>query len=326
MSEEKVKITIIGAGPGGVAAGVEAKVANIEPVTILEKAKTPFNTIETFYHKGKRVDPVYRKVKVDPIGTLFFDTETKEQFLERMHNIINEYKLDIRTQNEVQKVISESNVFKVITSTGLTLISPIVIVAIGVFGKPVKPHYPIPKEVKDRVHFRVSKSPPTGEKILVVGGGDSAAEVACFLADRENDVTLSYRRDKFFRMNDVNLKAVYDRVDANKLKLKMPSDIIELRPHEDGVEVVFKDNGLEVFDSIYYCLGGITPQGFLEDIGVELDGKKPKVDKYGETNIERLFLVGDIKEGKGSIMAAFNSAKIAIDRIKEKYKELVYEN
>ncbi len=324
MSGEKTKITIIGAGPGGIAAGVESKVAGIEPVVILEKAKTPLNTIETLYHKGKRVDPVYRKVKVDPIGTLSFNTESKEEFLARMYNIIDKYNLDIRTQNEVQKVIRDSEDFKIITSSGLTLISPIVIIAIGVFGKPVKPHYPIPKEVKDKIHFRVSKTPPTNEKILVVGGGDSAAEVACFLADKGNDVTLSYRREKFFRMNDVNLKSIYDRVDANKLKLKMLSDITELKPAESRVEVVFKDNTSEVFDSIYYCLGGITPQGFLEDIGVELDGKKPKVDEYGETNIERLFLVGDIKEGKGSIMAAFNSAKKTIDRIKEKYKNWIH--
>ena len=64
-----------------------------------------------------------------------------------------------------------------------------------------------------------------------------------------------------------------------------------------------------VFDIISYCLGGSSPQAFLQSIGSELEGKNPKVSEDGETNIKGLFLVGDLVAKKGTIMGAFNSAK-----------------
>lgn len=323
MGEEIAKIVIIGAGPAGIAAAVEAKAADIDPVIVLEKAKHYCDTVVSLYHKGKRVDPVYRKMKIDPIGIMSFDTESREEFLSRIDSIVKEYSLDIRTGHEVLKVQHSDGLFTTITSSGVKIVSPIVIVAIGVFGKPVRPSYPIPREIRDKVHFRVSKNPPEGLKIMVVGGGDSAAEVACFLSEK-NSVTLCYRQEKFFRMNDINLKAINSRVEQGKITLKMPVDIEEIRPSGQKIEVIFKDQPSEEYDSIYYCLGGSTPQGFLEDIGVELDGRLPKVDKFGETNIKGLFLAGDVAAGKGSIMAAFNSARRSIDRIREKYKDLVY--
>ncbi|MCK7520694.1 MAG: NAD(P)-binding domain-containing protein [Ignavibacteriales bacterium] len=44
------------------------------------------------------------------------------------------------------------------------------------------------------------------QKILVVGGGDSAIESALLLADENNKVTLSYRSDSFSRLKPKNLE------------------------------------------------------------------------------------------------------------------------
>ena len=47
------------------------------------------------------------------------------------------------------------------------------------------------------------------------------------------------------------------------------------------------------------------------------------MDLLGETNVEQLFLAGDLVVDKGTIMAAFNSGKTVIDRIAAKYADLV---
>lgn len=319
---EKAKVVIVGAGPAGIATAVEAKEAGIAPVMVLEKKGHACDTIVSLYHEGKRVDPVYRKVKIASIGKLSFDTETREAFLKRIKRIVAEYELDIRYWNEVQKVVAHEDRFHIQTSGGLEIAAPIVVIAIGVFGKPIKPSYAIPKEVRDKVYFSLPKEPPKDQKILVVGGGDSAAEYACFLSC-DNEVILSYRKPEFFRINETNLCNLKDRTCEGNITLKMSSDIEALEQDGDRVKARFQGEGELCFDAIYYCLGGSTPQTFLEGIGVTCDGRKPQVDEHGETNIPRIFLAGDLVANKGSIMAAFNSGRRTVDGIVKRYKELL---
>ncbi len=319
---EEARIVVVGAGPAGIATAVEAKEEGIAPVVVLEKKGHPCDTVVSLYHKGKRVDPVFRKMKVEPIGRLSFDTETREEFLDRMDRVIREHDLDIRYRNEVQKIIPGEEGFKVLTGSGLELSAPMVVVAIGVFGKPVKPGYPIPKDVKDKVFFSLPPTPLKDKKVLVVGGGDSAAETACFLAGH-NDVSLSYRRPEFFRLNPVNTETLGEFCDAGKINLMMATDIEAIEAQGEKVLVHFKDGEDLLFDAVFYCLGGTTPRAFLESIGVEFDGKRPRVDEFGETNVKRLFLAGDLVFEKGSIMAAFNSARKAVEGIKARYGHLV---
>ncbi len=320
---EQVKIVIAGAGPAGIATAVEAKEAGIDPVVVCEKAGHLCDTVVTLFHEGKRVDPVYRKVKVEPKGLLSFDTESREEFLDRMERVVKEYGIDVRFRNEVQKIERQDDgSFKVITGGGLEFQAPVVVVAIGIFGKPNKPSYPIPKEIKDKVFFALPKKPITGKKVLIVGGGDSAAEAACFLA-KENEAFLSYRREKFFRINEVNMCALDDYSSKGSLTLMLGTDIEGLEPKDDKVLVHFKDGRDMEFDAVFYFLGGMAPSTFLEGIGVECDGRKPKVGPDGESNIPGLFLAGDLVLDKGSIMGAFNSAKDVVDAIIAKYGDKV---
>ena len=70
-------------------------------------------------------------------------------------------------------------------------------------GKPNKPSYKIPLSIRPLINFNLDKC-SQGEKILVVGGGNSAAEYAYELAEQNNQVTLVYRKDKFSCLNPDN--------------------------------------------------------------------------------------------------------------------------
>jgi len=319
---ERVKVLVVGAGPAGIACGVEAKEEGIEPTVILEKTDYICDTIVRLYRPGKRVDAVYRGVDVAPIGKLSFETESKEDFLKRMERIASEYKLDIRFNSEVNWIGKKGEVFEVKVKGEPKFLADFVVVAIGIFGQPKKPDYPIPKEVKDKVFFEPPSLCPASGKVLVVGGGDTAAENAIFVC-KNCEVYLSYRRPQFFRINPVNLSLLEEKANEGKIKLMLGTDIEGLSAEGDRVRVHFKDGSSDVFDFVYYCLGGSSPKGFLKYIGVEFDLEgRPKVDEHFETNIPGLFLAGDIAVPKGSIQVAFNTAHVIIKRIKEKMQQI----
>ena len=63
-------------------------------------------------------------------------------------------------------------------------------------------------------------------RVLVVGGGDSAVEAALALAEQPgNEVTLSYRRDSFFRVRARNEQRLRERVGKSRLSGRMASDM-----------------------------------------------------------------------------------------------------
>jgi thioredoxin reductase (NADPH) len=316
---EKVKIAIIGAGPAGIASAIEAKANNIEPVVVLEKGEFICNTIVKFYKPGKRVDANYREKDIKPIGICSFETETKEEFLKRIEDWINKWKLDIRLNSEVTEIRKTDEGYEIFVKDKPEYLAEFVIIAIGIFGKPNKPSYPIPEELKDKVFLEPPLEIPENKKILVVGGGNTAAEVACCLCE-VNDVYLSYRRPQFFRINEINLKNLEEKEKQGKLKFLMATDIEKIEPYNEKVKVYFKDGKEDFYDLIYYCLGGTTPESFLRRIGINFDEKgNPLIDEFFETNLPKVFLVGDIALKQGSIMKAFNSSHIVIKRIKEKY-------
>jgi thioredoxin reductase (NADPH) len=313
---ESTKILIIGAGPAGIAAGVEAAISGIKEVILLEKAWHSCDTIASLYREGKRVDSVYKKIRLAPIGALSFGPQTKEQFLAWIIKVISDNGLDVRYGHDVYDIKAENHSFLVTCVNGASFKADIVIIAIGVFGKPVKPLYKIPKEIKNRIFYSLPLEPLSDMKVLVVGGGDSAAEAACYLS-MHNKVTLSYRRSEFFRINEQNLCSLNQCCSFENLETRLGIDIVSIEPDAKGVKVSYSDGQTGTYDAIFYLFGGSTPRVFLEMAHVAYSEGKPETDKFGETNIKNLFLAGDLVADKGTIMAAFNSGAVVIKKILE---------
>jgi len=201
---EKAKLLVVGAGPAGIAASVEAQAAGIRNVIILEKTAHICDTMFRFYPMGKRVDPFFMKTREEPLGILSFDVESREEFLARMNKAAADHALDIRFRHDVRRVIKKDDYFEVYAANNNLFKARVCIIAIGIFGAPAKPSYEIPREVRDKVFFGMPLETPKTRRALVVGGGNTAVETACFLCG-ENQVCLSYRRPQFFRPNPTNV-------------------------------------------------------------------------------------------------------------------------
>lgn len=312
----RVFAAIIGAGPAGLASAVELKANGIKDVVVFEKGSSICSTIKELYPDGKRVDKIFKGLDLVSEGICNFETETKEAFLKRMQQYVEQYQINVQFNTQIRACEKINDLYILRNESQVVAETFIVIIAIGVFDRPNMPSYPIPKEVKDKVFFRLPKELPKNERILVVGGGNSAAEVACLLAG-SCEVYLSYRRERLFRINEENLKELEKR--KNKIKLLLSTDIERLEPNKERVKVIFKNGSEESFSKIFYCLGGSTPKNFLKKIGIDFVNEQPVTDEFGESSMERIFLVGDITTKRGSIMLAFNTAHRAVQRIIEKY-------
>lgn len=309
-------VIIIGGGPGGVGAAIESKVLGLDKILVIEKGENHSQTIRKFYKDNKRVDKDYQGQEVEIKGNVQFLDGTKESTLDYFDELIDNEEIDIAFNTEVEKIEKRDNLFFVTTANaGYTAKN--VIIAIGRMGKPNKPNYKIPLSIRQIVNFNLEKC-TQGEKILVVGGGDSAVEYAVYLSNN-NNVTLNYRRTEFTRINDINRQDLKDAVGYEKLRTRLGCNILSLENEEGLVKVNYDDGYSVVYDRVIYAIGGTTPVEFLRKCGVELnENKQPIIDDNFETKTKGLYIVGDLAvDSGGSIAIALNHAYKAVTHMIE---------
>ena len=303
---KKVDLIIIGAGPTGIGCAVEAKLKNKE-VLILEKSSNICQTLMQFYKDGKRVDKAYKGCDSTNHSHINFEDGTKESTIKTFEDALKEHNIEVEFNCEVEGVKNEGGSFFLSTAKGVFECKNI-IVAIGRMGKPNKPDYKFPPSLVKNINFNAN-SVQGNEKILVVGGGNSAAEYAVDLANL-NSVTLCYRKKEFTRLNDINLKDINEAFKCGKIEPKLGIDISELDDDNGKIKVKFNDNSSENFDRIIYAIGGSTPIDFLQKCGIKVDEKGvPLMHENKESNVKGIFVAGDIATKNGaSIVTGLNDA------------------
>ena len=315
-------LVIIGAGPGGISAAIEAKIAGVEKILILEKAEAHNETIRKFYKRGKRVDADWQGIKAEFHGNVSFEEGSKESYLEQFDDLIAKYDLQIVYNHHVYAIEKkEDGIFEIGADHELGVIkAKKVIVAIGIMGKPNKPSYKFPPKIRPRLNFNLDKV-QTKEKVLIVGGGDTAGEYAYGLKDMEDldcQVALNYRRAEITRMSPLNKEITERYISEGKINSKLGVDIENVEVSEnEKVLVNFKDGTKEEFDRVVFALGGSTPKDFLANCGINFDDEKwiPIYNKETfETNVKDLYIIGDVIKS-ASISVAINHAYAAIKDI-----------
>ena len=307
-------LLVIGAGPAGISTVIEAIAAGVpaSATLVLEKGPEHSYAIRRFYPDNKRVDAVYKGLEVPCEGRLCIIDGTKQQTLDYLDQAIGDAHLTVHYNEGVDTIArGEDGLFEVRTPSAMYQ-AKVVVVAIGILGKPNQPEYKLPRvELKGRIHFDVTSEKLAGERALVVGGGDSAADYAHYLVAKDFRVDLSYRGARLIRMNSINLRDVEGMVASGRLSLVIPSDILRIEADAGRPRAVFKQPELapRTYDHVFYALGGSTPAGFLQSTGIELHGGAPRLGEGGATNVPGLFLAGDLTAGGkgGSIITAFNS-------------------
>ncbi len=303
--EHIYELAIVGAGPAGIATAVESYQQGLRDIILLEKDENHNSTIRKYYKENKRVDVEWKGQKVELDGNIYFIDGTKETTLDFFDEILAKHAVELQTHVEVTGIEKKESFFEVYMA-GKSVKAKYVVVTIGRMGKPNKPSYKIPPAIRKKVNYTTDEC-DSGEKILVVGGGDSAVEYAVDLSEN-NDSAICYRRETFRRANPTNQQNIAHAIMHNEVRPILGVNIDGLEATEDGkIKVLFSEIEPEIYDRVIYAIGGTTPSAFLASSGIKEADGKPVHDEHYETNIKGLYVAGDItQESGGSIALGLN--------------------
>lgn len=329
MESKTLKLLIVGAGPAGISLASEARIVgmNADDILMIDKAETHSWVIRSLYPDKKIVTANYKGMPAVCHGVMCLLDSTKDDTINYLDEAIKKTGVKVNYKEEVWKIESigtpKEPLFEVQTKKN-TYRTQIIVIAIGIFGRPNKPPYKLSQKLKGNIFFDVTSFSSDGKRILVVGGGDSAAEFSQYLIETGNKVTLSYRQQSFIRMNSFNAGAVNALIKDNQLEVLFGSNIAEVQVSKNEKPLVcFEEDhhNAREFDIVVYALGGSTPENFLKSTGINFVDEAPDLTESGESTTPGLFIIGDLLAGKkgGSIAHAFNASKATMENIYNSY-------
>ncbi|WP_144478550.1 NAD(P)/FAD-dependent oxidoreductase [Cytobacillus oceanisediminis] len=159
-----------------------------------------------------------------------------------------------------------------------------------------------------------------GQKVAVLGGGDSAVDWALMLEPIAEQVTIVHRRDKF-RAHEHSV----ENLQNSKVDIKTPYVPAELIGDGEKIsQLVLKDANSEEtvavdVDAVICNFGFVSSLGPIKEWGLEIEKNAIVVNSKMETNIPGVYAAGDIctYEGKVKLIATgFGEAPTAVNNAK----------
>lgn len=260
-------VLIVGAGPAGISASLTAIKNNLKVITV-EQDDIGGTVLQ--YPRNKIV--MTSPVELSMYGMVKLTETTKEALLDLWTKVINKTGLVINTHEKMTGMTQEDGLFRVTTTKGEHLARTVVL-AIGRRGTPRK--LGVPGESLSKVYYRLLEpGQHRDEKLLVVGGGDSAVEAAMALSDQPgNQITISYRGTDFPRIKPKNRERLDNIISKNQsFKIIFDSNVKEIGEKEVKL-AVGGDMTVIPNDYVYVFAGGELPTEFLQKIGIRIEKK-----------------------------------------------------
>ncbi|HEY6804384.1 MAG TPA: NAD(P)-binding domain-containing protein [Pyrinomonadaceae bacterium] len=294
-------LLIIGAGPAGLSA---AEVAANEGLRylVIEKG-TIANTVRQ-YPVGRTMFSTPNEVEMHE-GTLkpLRDKPSREELLSHYIHFVLDRDLNVNTGEEVIEVSGNiDSGFEVKTDKD-TYRAARILFAIGAMEIPKRIN--VPGEDLPKVHhIFVDPYAFVRKEALVVGGGNSAAEAALFLAEEGARTTMAIWREdwenrdpKAGAMKHWVRTPLEKEVQAGRLKIVLFSHVDEI--HERDVILTTEDNEQITIanDVVFVLVGSDADLSLLNRLGVEIEsGKGGEVPVYDpetfETNVRGIYVAG----------------------------------
>jgi thioredoxin reductase/Pyruvate/2-oxoacid:ferredoxin oxidoreductase delta subunit len=264
----RLDLVIVGAGPAGFSASLGASKAGLSFVTIEQDS---LGGTVSHFPRGKLV--MTQPAELPIIGKMKFTETTKEKLLQFWQNVEAKTGLNINYEERVTGITqAPGGSAYVVTTTKAAYEARAVLLTIGRRGTPRQ--LGIPGEELPKVVYRlIDPQQYRGQRVLVVGGGDSALEAAHSIAEEpDTAVTLSYRSGAFTRAKLKNRDKVEALARAGRLKVLLNSNVREIR--DDSVLIEQEGKAIPMGnDAVIVSAGGILPTGFLKEIGITVETK-----------------------------------------------------
>jgi thioredoxin reductase (NADPH) len=255
-------VLIVGAGPAGISASLRAIENKLNYIT-LEQDEVGGTVAKYPRQKLVMTSPVEF-----PMYGKFTKTElSKEHLLAFWDMILNRSDFNVRPGERVETIKKEESGIFLVATINNQYRAHSVVLALGRTGTPRK--LGLKGEDLPKVMYRLIEADHyINKKILVIGGGDSAVEAAMGLAHQHgNQVTLSYRQERFARIKERNANRIEDFMRSGKINALFNSVPVEFTP----ASVILSVNGqLQELanDFVWIFAGGTPPYDFLKKNGV----------------------------------------------------------
>jgi len=260
-AKAEVDLAIVGAGPAGLAAGLEALQLGLSAV-VIEQA-TIAESIRRF-SRGKLV--LDADADSEESLPLFVGETHKEELLARWMRRVRKASLRVRENQRVTAVEGAKDAFCLRVQGDpvvRSLTARRVLLAVGRRGTPRKLDCAVPEIAQARVHYELSDAQAfAGQRVVVVGLGDVAMEAALALAAQPGTrVSVLYRGHGFRRGKRRNIDARSALVARGRVRLEFESEIVALGVRSVDVRIRDTRHSLD-YDALFVLIGAL-PAGEL---------------------------------------------------------------
>ncbi|WP_026967973.1 YpdA family putative bacillithiol disulfide reductase [Algoriphagus terrigena] len=295
--EKTYDLIIIGGGPIGLACGIEAGKAGLDYLILEKGALTnsiynyPVNM--TFFSTSDRLemaDIPFMSVGVKP---------TRTEALEYYRRVYFHYKLKVNLYEGVETLKKVGDLFEIITSKA-DYNSKNIVLATGFYDLPNLMNVP-GEDLPKVLHYYKEPWPFINQKVLVVGGANSAVDAALECWRKGAEVSMVLLGDEV----DENVKYwvrpdIMNRIKEGSIRAFTHSKVKEIRERDVVIATPEGDTILE--NDWVLAMTGYKPNfSLLDQLGVELsldDKRQPCYDQANqESNVPGVYLAGVVCGG-----------------------------
>ncbi len=291
-------VLIIGAGPIGLACGIEALRNNLNYI-IIEKGYIVnsifyYPTNMTFFSTSEKIE----------IGNVPFVSHSvkpnRREALEYYRRVKGAFGLEIKTYEKVIKIDEVDGYYKIITNKN-NYLSKNIIISTGYYDNPN--YLNVPGEELSKVkHYFDEPHPYAYHKVAVIGAGNSAVDVALELFRVKAEVIMIIREEQIKPSIKYWVKPdIENRIKENSIKAYFKSRLIEIKEKEIVIQT--QEGILELENDFVFAMTGYHPDhAFLKQVGINLDwNNNPIFNKETfQTNKKGIYLAGVVCGGKNT--------------------------
>jgi thioredoxin reductase len=296
MSGTINEIIIIGAGPAGLAIAGRLKKVGVESC-ILEQSSSVGHSWRNHYDRlHLHTIKEYSHLPHYPLPESWPEYISKSQLIEHMESYRKYFDLLVNFNQRVIEISQEGKAWRIITSSGKSMLAKKAVVSTGFNRVPVNPQWPGQDSFEGSIihsHSYHNTEPYQGKKVLVIGMGNTGAEIALDLAEQGAYPYISIR-------GPVNI---------------VPRDF-HGRPTQKTA-MMLRKLPFWLGDKVGVILRKIAV-GDLRRWGIETPADPPtaQLRKYGKTPVIDLGTVDKIKKGEIKVIGdvkAFNPKGVQLE-------------
>ncbi len=290
-------IIIIGAGPIGLACGIEARKAGLSYM-IIEKGAL----VNSLFHYPVWMNFFSTSERLEIGGVPFMSLNpkpTRPEAIEYYRRVAQNQHLNIHLFEEVKDVNKQDEIFQVRTSKA-TYSAKNIVIATGFYDIPI--YMNVPGEDLPKVkHYYNDPHFYAFQKVAVVGANNSAVDVALETWRKGAEVTMIIRQDKIGERVKYWVRPdIENRIKEGSIKAYFNSSVVEIKEKEIIIQT--PDGIISIENDYVLAMTGYRPNfEFLEKLGVSLSKDEKQCPYYNtetmESNQPGIYLAGVVCGG-----------------------------